>query len=83
MNKYPVQVLDLRCRGIFVLGMNKQQAEEIARNFLSQNFSVIRTEKSRLLDQTWIVEVLVSSYDKKTVKKVKINNETGFVMGFD
>ena len=68
---------------IFVLGMNDKQAEEIARNFLSQNYSVISTEKSKLINQTWIVEVLVSSFDKKTVKKVRINNETGYVIGFD
>ena len=69
--------------GIFVLNMNNRQAEEIARNFLSQNYSVISMEKSELVNQTWIVEVLVLSYDKKTLKKVKINNETGCVIGFD
>jgi len=63
--------------------MDKQQAEEIARNFLSQNFSVIITEKPKLINQTWIVEVLVSSFDQKTIKKVKINKETGYVIGFD
>lgn len=83
MNKYPVQVLDIWCAGMFVLNMNNRQAEEIARNFLSQNYSVLSTEKSELIDQTWIVEVLVSSFDKKVVKKVKINNETGYVIGFD
>jgi len=69
--------------GIFVLDMDGKSAEEIARNFLSQNYSVIRTEKSKRIDQTWIVEVLVSSFDNKTVKKVKIDNKTGYVIGIE
>jgi hypothetical protein len=63
--------------------MDGKDIEEIARTFLSQNYSVVRIEKSKLVNQTWIVEVLVSSYDKKTIKKVKINNRTGYVMGFE
>jgi len=69
--------------GVFVLNMDNNEAEEIARTFLSQSYSVIRIEKSELINQTWIVEVLVSSFDKKTVKKVKINNQTGYIMGFE
>ncbi len=68
---------------VIVLDMDSTQAEEIARTFLSQNYSVVMIEKSKLVNQTWIVEVLVSSYDKKTVKKVKINNRTGYIMGFE
>ena len=63
--------------------MDSKSVEEIARTFLSQNYSVVRIEKSKLVKQTWIVEVLVSSYDKKTIKKVKIDNKTGYVMGFE
>lgn len=63
--------------------MDDKQAEDIARNFLSQNYSVVHIEKSKLVNQTWIVEVLVSSFDKKTVVKVKVNNRTGYVMGFE
>ena len=58
----------LVCVDLFVLNMNNNQAEEIARTFLSQSYSVIRVEKSELVDQTWIVQVLVSSFDKETVK---------------
>jgi len=68
---------------VIVLDMDGKDIEEIARTFLSQNYSVVRIEKSKLVNQTWIVEVLVSSYDKKTIKKVKINNRTGYVMGFE
>lgn len=66
-----------------VLGMDNKQAEEIARTFLSQNYSVVLIEKSELVNQTWTVDVLVSSYDKKTTIKVKINNGTGHITGFE
>jgi len=68
---------------MFVLNMNNSQAEEIARTFLGQSYSVIRVEKSELVDQTWIVQVLVLSFDKEARKKVKINNRTGYIMGFE
>ncbi|NHH97986.1 hypothetical protein DYY66_2278 [Candidatus Nitrosotalea sp. FS] len=68
---------------MFVLNFNNKQAEEIAKDFLSQSYSVIKIEKSVLVDQTWIVELLVSSYGKDTVKKIKINNKTGHIMGFE
>lgn len=69
--------------GVFVLNMKNNKVEEIARNFLSQSCSVIRIEKSELINQTWIVQVLVSSFDVETIKKVKINNRTGDIMGFE
>ena len=68
---------------MFVLNFNNRQAEEIAKDFLSQSYSVIKIGKSVLVDQTWIVEVLVSSYGKDLVKKVKISNKTGHIMGFE
>lgn len=68
---------------MFVLDKNNKQVEEIARDFLSQSYSVIRIEKSELIEQTWIVEVLVSSFDKKMIKKIKINNRTGYIVGFE
>ena len=73
----------LGCMGVIILGMDDREADEIARTFLSQNYSVIRIEKSELVNQTWIVEVLVSSFDKKTLKKIKINNRTGYIVGFE
>ena len=66
-----------------VLGMDSKQAEEIARIFLSQNYSVVLIEKSELVNQIWTVDVLVSSFDKKTIIKVKINNKTGHITGFE
>lgn len=69
--------------GMVVLSMDNKQAEEIARIFLSQNYSVVLIEKSELVRQIWTVDVLVSSYDKKTVIRVKIDNKTGYIIGFE
>ena len=69
--------------GMVVLSMDNKQAEEIARTFLSQNYSVVLIEKSELVRQIWTVDVLVSSYDKKTVIRVKIDNKTGYIIGFE
>ena len=69
--------------GMVVLSMDNKQAEEIARTFLSQNYSVVLIEKSELVSQIWTVDVLVSSYDKKTVIRVKIDNKTGYIIGFE
>lgn len=66
-----------------VLSMDNKQAEEIARAFLSQNYSVVMIERSELVNQIWTVDVLVSSYDKKTVIRVKIDNKTGYIIGFE
>jgi len=68
---------------VFVLNFNNRQVEDIAKDFLSQSYSVIKIEKSVLVDQTWIVELLVSSYGKDIVKKIKINNKTGHILGFE
>ena len=68
---------------MFVLNFNNRQAEEIAKDFLSQSYSVIKIGKSELVDQIWIVEILVSSYGKDLTKKVKISNKTGHIMGFE
>jgi len=68
---------------VFVLNFNNRQVEDIAKDFLSQSYSVIKIEKSVLVDQTWTVELLVSSYGKDTIKKIKISNKTGHIMGFE
>ena len=68
---------------MFVLNFDNRQVEEIAKDFLSQSYSVIKIGKSVLVDQTWVVEILVSSYGKDLVKKIKISNKTGHVVGFE
>lgn len=68
---------------MFVLNFNNKQVEDIAKDFLSQSYSVIQIKKSELVDQTWIIEILVSSYGKDSLKKVKVSNKTGHIMGFE
>ena len=63
-----------------VLNMNTHKAEEIARIFLSQNYSVLRIVKSKITNHTWTVEVLVSSFDKNAIKKIKIDDTTGSII---
>ena len=68
---------------MFVLNFNNRQVEDIAKDFLSQSYSVIKIGKSILVDQTWTVEILVSSYGRDLLKKVKISNKTGHIVGFE
>lgn len=63
--------------------MDEKRAEDVARTFLSQNYSVLLIEKSELVNQIWTVDVLVSSYDKISIIKVKINKRTGYITGFE
>ncbi|HZS73260.1 MAG TPA: hypothetical protein VFA69_02040 [Candidatus Nitrosotalea sp.] len=60
--------------------MDDKRAEEIAVTFLRQNYSVIRIEKSKLVNKIWVVEVLVSSFDNQAMKKVMIENKTGSIV---
>lgn len=70
----------MRWLDLLVISMNKQKAEEIARNLLSQNYSVLQIVKSNMENNVWTVEVLVSSFDKTTVKKIKIDDKTKSVI---
>ncbi len=63
-----------------VLNMSHHEAEEIARTFLSQNYSVLKIVKSDIVNCTWVVEVLVSSFDKDAIKKIKIDDRTRFIL---
>ena len=65
---------------LIMVNTNSKKIEDIARTFLSQNYSIVRIEKSRLVNQTWTVEVLVSSFDKQVVKKIKISDKTGSII---
>jgi hypothetical protein len=65
---------------LIVLHSDSRKIEEVARTFLSQNYSVIKIEKSKLVGQTWIVEVLVSAFDTKTIKKIKIDDNDGHIL---
>jgi len=62
------------------LVVSKKMVEEIARNFLAQNHSVLDVRDPILEDHTWMVDadvMLFSTYHRKTVK---INAETGRIL---
>ena len=63
--------------------MDEKRADDVARTFLSQNSAELLIEKSELVNQIWTVDVLVSSYDKMSIIKVKINKRTGYITGFE
>lgn len=65
---------------LMVMHMDAKKAEDIAITFLRQNYSVIRIEKSKLVNKMWIVEILVSSFDNQTTKKVMIDNKAGSIV---
>lgn len=65
---------------LVVVNMDSRKIEDIARTFLSQNYSIVRIEKSRLVNHTWIVEILVSSFDKQVIKKIEISDKTGTIL---
>lgn len=68
--------------GVYQLPMDGEKAEDIAKRFLSQNYDVIRIEKTSLAGKEWIIQVMVSSFGKISSKKVIINNKTGDIDGW-
>jgi hypothetical protein len=67
---------------MFALHMDRHEVEEIARNFLSQSYSIIKIEKVELVGNVWVVRVTVSSFDKTAIKQIMINGKTGHIMGW-
>lgn len=67
-----------------LVSMEAKRAEEIAIEFLQQNYSIIKIEKSFLEDdeRTWIIDIVVSSFDKEKNMTVKVNARTGLIQGY-
>ncbi len=65
-------------------GMEARQTEEITIEFLRQQHSMIKVEKSVMEDdgRVWLVEALASSFDKEKKITVKVNARTGLVLGW-
>jgi len=57
------------------------QAKEIAREFLQQHYSVIKTEMPVLKEGAWLVEAWVSAPHTKKFQ-IKISSKTGQIMEF-
>jgi len=61
--------------------IDSSKAQEIARNFLAQSHAVLEVRNPTLEDHTWSVEADVTLYTAHHIKRVKINAETGRIMG--
>ena len=60
--------------------IDKKRVEEIARNFLAQNYSVLDIRAPTLEDHTWIVEADVLLFSAYHVKRVMIDAQTGKIL---
>ena len=67
--------------GLMAQVIDSDKAREIARYFLAQNHLVIDVRNPTLEDHTWIVDADVTLFATHHIKRVKINAETGRIMG--
>lgn len=67
-----------------LVSIGVKQAEEIAIEFLQQNYSSIRVVKSFLKNdgRIWVIEIMVSSFDKTKNITVIVNARTGLIQGY-
>jgi len=61
--------------------IDRKRVEEIARNFLAQNHAVIDVRNPTLEDNTWIVEADVMVFSTYHIKRVKVDAQTGRILG--
>ncbi len=59
------------------------RAQEIVRNFLAQSQAVLDVKEPVLEDHTWRVEADVVSFGFSHIRKVKVDAETGRIIGYD
>ena len=67
--------------GLMAQVIDSDKAREIARYFLAQNHLVIDVRNPTLEDHTWQVDADVTLYATHHIKRVKINAETGNILG--
>ena len=63
--------------------IDSSKAKEIVRNFLAQSHAVLDVKDPILEDHTWIVDADVTSFGFNHIKRVKVNTETGKIMGYE
>ena len=61
--------------------VDEKETKNIAVDFLQQHYSIIRVEKPVFEKNAWVVEVLVSSPNRKAFQ-VKVNAKTGHIIGY-
>ena len=67
--------------GMMAQVIDSDKAREIARYFLAQNHIVIDVRNPILEDHTCLVDADVTLYATHHIKRVKINAETGRILG--
>ena len=60
---------------------DRKRVEEIARNFLAQNYAVLDVREPTLEDHTWMVEADVLLFSTYYIKQVMIDAQTGRILG--
>jgi len=63
--------------------IDSSKAKEIVRIFLAQYHAVLEVKEPILEDHTWIVDADVISFGFKHLKRIKVNSETGRIMGYE
>ena len=63
--------------------IDSSEAKEIARNFLAQYHAVLDVKDPILDDHTWTVDADVMSFGFNHIKRVRVNSETGKIMGYE
>jgi hypothetical protein len=63
--------------------IDSNKAKEIVRNFLAQYHAVLDVKDPMLEDHTWIVDAAVVSFGFNHTKRVRVNSETGKIMGYE
>jgi hypothetical protein len=63
-------------------GIDSSTAKEIVRNFLAQYHAVLDVKDPILEDHTWMVDADVTSFGFNHIKRVRVNSETGKIMGY-
>ncbi|TLX82809.1 MAG: hypothetical protein E6L00_02675 [Thaumarchaeota archaeon] len=64
-------------------GIDSSKAIQIVRNFLAQYHAVLDVKDPILEDHTWLVDADVTSFGFNHIKRVRVNSETGKIMGYE
>jgi len=64
-----------------LVAIDRKRVEEIARNFLAQNYAVIDVRNPTLEDNTWTLDADVMLFSAYHIKRVKVDAQTGRILG--
>jgi hypothetical protein len=64
-------------------GIDPHKAKDIVRKFLEQSQTVHEVKDPELEQDAWIVEADVRAFGTNYTRKVKVDTESGRIMGYD